>query len=64
MEFLGNKRNTEERLKFIDLWAEYVRTHPDKDWSAQQKVLIDSQIKGAKNYPLTKDEYLKIKGEK
>ncbi len=52
-----------ERLKFIDMWAQYVKTHPDKVWSKQQKVLIDSQIQGAKTYPLTKEQYLEIKGE-
>jgi hypothetical protein len=42
-----NKKNFEERLKFIDFWANYVKTHSDKEWSSQQKVLIDSQIKSA-----------------
>ena len=50
-----------ERMKFIGLWVDYIRTHPDKDWSEQQRMLIDSQIKNAKNYPLTKEQYLEIK---
>lgn len=50
-----------ERIRFIGQWADYVKNHPDKDWSMQQKILIDSQIKNAKNYPLTKEQYLKIK---
>lgn len=37
-------RNALERLKFIDAWANYVKTHKDKEWSEQQKVVIDSQI--------------------
>jgi len=36
--------NFEERLKFIDFWANYIKTHPDKVWSKQQNVIIDSQI--------------------
>lgn len=39
------KRNAEERLKFIDFWVNYIKTHPDSVWSKQQNVVIDSQIK-------------------
>lgn len=35
-------------MKFVELWAEYVRTHSDKDWSEQQKMLIDSQFKSSR----------------
>jgi hypothetical protein len=41
------KRNAEERLKFIEFWANYIKTHSDKEWSEQQNKLIDSQIKMA-----------------
>jgi hypothetical protein len=34
-----------ERIKFVDLWADYVRTHSDKEWSRQQKVIVDSQLR-------------------
>lgn len=37
-------KNAEERLQFVDFWAEYVKTHPDKEWSKQQNVVIDSQM--------------------
>jgi len=40
------EQNAEERLKFIAYWANYIKTHPDKEWSSQQKDLIDAQIKG------------------
>jgi len=36
--------NQEDRINFVKFWAEYVRTHEDKDWSKQQNFLIDSQI--------------------
>ena len=39
------KDNREDRLNFVKFWAEYVRTHPDKEWSKQQNVVINSQIK-------------------
>lgn len=38
------EQNSKERLKFVDFLAEYIRTHPDKEWSRQQNVVIDSQI--------------------
>ena len=37
------KKNLKERLKFIDMYSEWVKKH-DKNWSKQQKDLIDSQI--------------------
>ncbi len=39
------RKNFNERLKFIDMWVEYIKTHDDKDWSKQQANLINSQIK-------------------
>ena len=40
-------QNKTQRLEFVKYWADYVRTHPDKDWSKQQVVLIDSMLDGA-----------------
>ena len=57
------KDNKEDRLNFVEYWAEYVRTHSDKEWSKQQNVLINSMMKNAKNSKLTPKEYLKIKRE-
>ena len=37
-------QNAKERLEFIDFWVDYMKKNPDKKWSEQQKVLIDSQI--------------------
>ncbi|GBE19809.1 hypothetical protein BMS3Abin17_00538 [archaeon BMS3Abin17] len=42
------KTNKEDRLNFIKFWANYIKTHSDKEWSEQQKMLIDSQIKNVK----------------
>ena len=52
-----------ERLEFIDKWANYIRTHSDKEWSTQQRVLIDSQIR-CKKQLIDVNEYLKIKAHK
>ena len=38
------KRNKEERRKFVKFWANYIKEHPDKEWSRQQNVIIDSQF--------------------
>ncbi|MBS3074058.1 hypothetical protein J4447_01240 [Candidatus Pacearchaeota archaeon] len=43
------KDNREDRMNFVKYWAEYVRTHSDKEWSRQQNIVIDSQ------YPKLKD---------
>jgi hypothetical protein len=39
------KRNREERLWFVRYWADYVKNHPDSDWSRQQADFIDSVMK-------------------
>jgi len=43
-EWFDNEKNRQERLRFVRFWAKYVREHPDKEWSKQQKDLIDSQF--------------------
>ncbi len=39
------KNNKEDRINFVKYWANYVKTHPDKEWSRQQNIVINSQIK-------------------
>ncbi|MBI2047273.1 hypothetical protein HYT26_03890 [Candidatus Pacearchaeota archaeon] len=36
--------NLQERLKFIDFWVGYIKTHSDREWSMQQNIIIDSQL--------------------
>ena len=45
MKCFDAKTNKRERTEFVKIWAEYVRTHSDADWSMQQKVVVDSQLK-------------------
>lgn len=52
--------NKKERGSFVKKWAEYVRTHSDKDWSKQQNVIINSSLKSAH---MTREEFFKMKGE-
>jgi len=44
-KWFDKARNRKERMKFVELWAEYVRTHSDREWSKQQKIVVDSQLK-------------------
>lgn len=57
------ERNRKERLEFVDFWADFVRTHPDKEWSSQQRMLIDSQVQSARSFGMTPEAYLRMKGE-
>ena len=52
------KENQKERFRFIDQWADDVRTHSDQDWSAQQNVIINSCLRTAS---MTKEHYLVMK---
>ncbi|MBI5392642.1 hypothetical protein HZA96_02125 [Candidatus Woesearchaeota archaeon] len=52
------QQNQDERFKFIDLWAKYVREHDDEDWSKQQNVIINSCLRSAN---ITKEQYLDMK---
>lgn len=38
------EENARERLRFIDFWVNYIKTHSDEEWGGQQRVLIDAQI--------------------
>ena len=39
------KTNKQDRLNFVKYWANYIKTHTDKEWSEQQNILINSIIK-------------------
>lgn len=38
------KDNEEERINFVKYWANYVKTHSDRQWSRQQCDFINSII--------------------
>ena len=52
------KENQKERFRFINQWADYVRTYSDQDWSAQQNVIINPCLRTAS---MTKEHYLAMK---
>jgi len=54
------EENERERRSFIRKWAEYVRTHEDKDWSHQQNIIINSALKSAN---MTREQFFKMKKE-
>ncbi|MFW5946349.1 MAG: hypothetical protein ACOCTN_05710 [Candidatus Natronoplasma sp.] len=41
------KKNLEERLRFIEEYARWVKRTPNEVWSEQQKEMIDSVLKSA-----------------
>jgi hypothetical protein len=55
------EENLKERENFVHKWAEYVRTHSDKEWSRQQNVIINSGLQSAN---MTREQFFKMKGEK
>ncbi|MFT4867582.1 MAG: hypothetical protein ACI9LV_000183 [Candidatus Nanohaloarchaea archaeon] len=42
------ERNKEQRREFITQWVEYIKNHSDEEWSRQQNIVINSQLKTAK----------------
>ncbi len=51
------EKNNEERKKFIEMWADYVRSHKDKEWSKQQNIIINSQIQNSRSIKWTKEQF-------
>jgi len=50
--------NQRERIQFILKWAEYVRTHDDREWSKQQNIIINSCLETAS---MTKEQFFRMK---
>ncbi|WP_198300128.1 hypothetical protein [Thermococcus siculi] len=51
-----------ERLAFIRLYVKRLKENPDAVFKQQVK-LVNSFLKSARDFPLTKEEYLRLKGE-
>lgn len=43
-------RNFRDRINFIKFWANFMKTHSDREWSEGQAMLIDGQFGMAKNF--------------
>jgi len=57
-----SKRDLEERLAFIRLYVKRLKENPDEVFK-QQVGLVNSFLASAKSFPLSRDEYLRMKGE-
>ncbi len=51
-------KKSDQRMGFVEFWADYVKKNPNKVWSKQQADFIDSALKGANT---DKELYLKVK---
>jgi hypothetical protein len=51
---MADAEDLREKIKFVERWADYVTSHDD--WSAQQKVLIDTQLENARQVGLTREQ--------
>ncbi len=49
------EKNKKQRRKFVKFWARYVKEHPDKEWSEQQNVIVDSQLISNKDRDRSKE---------
>jgi len=58
---IDRKKNFEQRLRYIEEYAEWVKDTPNEIWSRQQKDMIDSVLKSSDKI---KKEGIKIKTEK
>ncbi|WP_258084469.1 hypothetical protein [Thermococcus thermotolerans] len=57
-----SKRDMEERLAFIQLYVKRLKENPDEVFRQQVK-LVNSFLASAKDFPLSREEYLRMKGE-
>ena len=53
-----NSENSNQRKWFVKYWANYMKSVPNKEWSRQQNIVIDSQLMSATK---DRDRYMKIK---
>ena len=54
------KKNLEQRLRYVEEYADWVKNTPNEIWSKQQKEMIDSVLKSADK---VKKEGIEIKTE-
>lgn len=53
-----SNRDAKERLAFVRLWADYMKKVPNRVWSRQQAMLVDSMLKSANQ---NKKLYIRVK---
>ncbi|PKK86506.1 MAG: hypothetical protein CVT48_00790 [Thermoplasmata archaeon HGW-Thermoplasmata-1] len=63
MEFkFDRKANFRERPAFTRRYAAWVKSVPNEVWSKEQAKLINSFMESAKNFALSKEQYLEMVG--
>lgn len=55
------RKNFEDRLKFIEYWAEYIKAHADAEWTESQAKFINAQFVMARRFEKNYKDYLKNK---
>ncbi len=55
------KKNFEQRLRYVEEYADWMKNTPNEIWSKQQKEMIDSVLKSSDKI---KKEGIEIKTEK
>ena len=58
---MKSKRDMKEKIDFIKLYVEWLKKTPNEVWSAQQAEFINALLENTKNFPLSKEEYLRMK---
>ncbi len=53
-----SRSDFKERLRFVRFWADYVKKTPNREWSRQQNILINSVLKSANQ---DAELYLRVK---
>ncbi len=53
-----------QRMFFVEKWANFVKDNKDEEWSKIQAELIDSQIENAEYIKITKEQVDYIKNRK
>jgi hypothetical protein len=47
-----------ERMDFVKIWADYVKSNKNEVWSKEQAMLINSMLKNQP--PLSREQFLRI----
>ena len=49
-----------ERMDFVKMWADYVKSNKNEVWSKEQAMLINSMLKNQP--PLSREQFLRVTG--
>ena len=55
--------NRQGRKVFLDRYIQWVLEVDNATWSSQQAVLVNAYVRNARNFMMSREEYLRMKGE-